>query len=454
MLGMWRRGKGQRSNKKKQSFGTPRVENPLISEYIGKSFKKDISSTQTFEYDSIKELGDRYMLSRVLGKGGFGIVHLGEDAKLGRLVAIKKLDCPSGEGASSYDAFIQEARIAGSIDHPNVVTIYNIEELDSVTYIIMEYIGGGSLWDLMSKRDCIPPTLALKLMIGIMTGLDAAHHLGVVHRDIKPANILLGIGNTPKITDFGAALYHKGPDPMSTPGKLTIVGTPEYVAPEFFDNVAPSAASDIYSAGAVFYHMLAGVAPQTFNVQDGYSKIRESLYSTPIPLISDVVAGIPSSIDDILAKMLERDPEKRYKNALAVVRDLTLARSAMKPEELDHSEDLLFSNSPHAILYDTIQLLLLDNVITSEERDELNKRAERLGVSPSEVESIEMKVRAEKGLCKLTKLEEMKEAIAFVMKENKGSPFSDLQKQFLREKQHQSGITNEEIDDIKSELLL
>ena len=432
----------------------------LVDEFINSTVKMNHPSSDNsvdkFNPDDIwGTVSDRYKVKRVLGQGAFGIVYLAEDLTLGRLVAIKQLFSSALEDENTLERFIQEARIASKLEHPNVVCVYNIEHQDNNVSIIMEYIGGGNVSELIEKHGRINALFAARIMIGVMSGLDAAHHMKVTHRDIKSANIMLGIGNSPKITDFGVAHL-----PVDAGGMISdsdeqklIVGTPRYIAPELILGKGVTPRCDIYSAGCVFYEMLTGRPVHNIDAKTEWTEINDEIQNTEVISPTEYYDDIPESIIYVLDKMLMKDPVKRYQSAIEVLRDLTYACSNIKTDNLSQSTEMLFANSPQAIVYDTIYLMLLDNVITIDERIELNKRAERLGLAESQVREIEERVRADKGLVSLNSLERLRDLIIYFIQENCGKKLTEEQKEYLKEKQIEMGISDVELDVIKADLI-
>jgi len=149
------------------------------------------------------EVERRYTIKRILGKGAFGIVYLAEDRKLGHLVAVKQLLKSCAKDPEIHERFTQEARIGAQLGHPNIVNVFSLEEDENSACIIMEYLGGGSLASYIQGDKRLDVGTSVRIFVGILNGLDAAHHIMVIHRDIKPQNILFGPQGEPKISDFG-----------------------------------------------------------------------------------------------------------------------------------------------------------------------------------------------------------------------------------------------------------
>ena len=208
-----------------------------------------------------KEISGRYKIRRAVGSGTFGIVYLAEDLKIGRLVAIKQLFPRNAGDSTIQKRFLLEAKIAGQLEHPNIIIVYNVEGDEQSTAIIMEYLGSGSLEDLLRREPMLEPRIAINIMLGILNGLGAAHHIMVVHRDIKPQNIIFAIGSTPKITDFGVAHLPPnagGVEELFESERGSIIGTPLYMSPEQVLMKEVDSRTDLYSAGVILYRMLSG----------------------------------------------------------------------------------------------------------------------------------------------------------------------------------------------------
>ena len=399
---------------------------------------------------------DRYKQIRILGKGAFGVVTLEEDQLLGRLVAVKRLTSSLLSDEEVIQRFIQEAIIAGKIQHPNVVNVYDITKDDDEIMIIMEFIGGGSISNLLKNKNVLSPISAVQYTLGILSGLDIAHSFGVFHRDIKPANIMLGFGNVPKITDFGVAYFPSEaggliPDKNE---RINVTGTPKYLAPELFKGIGATAKTDIFAAGCVFYEMLVGKPAQGLSSNLSWSEISESIEETKIDFDVEELKNLPKQILKILKKMLEKNHKKRYKNCTEIIKELNLALSALPLDETSTKNSITFTNSPKAILYDIITLLLLDRIITVEEREELNKRAEILGLSTTEVEEIEEMVREDMGITPLSKISEMKRVIINSIIESPDGKLDYLTKKKVNNIKNEFGISDIELEAIKSEILI
>jgi serine/threonine protein kinase len=397
---------------------------------------------------SPRKISDRYYIKRSLGSGSFGMVFLAEDRKLGRLVAIKQLFGALSDNPDIKRRFLQEAKIAGQLEHPNIVIVYNIEGEEDETFIVMEYLGGGSLEELLRKEGMLDIKTAGRIMMGILTGLDAAHSIMVVHRDVKPHNILFGINAVPKITDFGVALL-----PAAAGGvegidygeeKYSVIGTPLYMSPEQIMMMDADCRTDLYSAGVIFYKMLSGANMFDLEKNSEMEDVKQAIFTSNPKRIEEFRSDAPSEFNDFLNKLLRKDPDERYASASEAMKALVQILSKIEWKE---DPEALFAptskiiNSPAAILEDIIYLLLVDGIITDTEREELKKRTERLGLSEIQSRALEEKVRKERKLPSLENLESFAELIKV-----------EKDKDIIEKKRAERGISLEEARLIKKQI--
>ncbi|MBO5688787.1 MAG: serine/threonine protein kinase, partial [Lentisphaeria bacterium] len=253
----------------------------------------------------------KYEIIRKLGKGGMGVIYLARHTQLDTLRALKVL--PAGEADEKKDfaeRFIREARIASQIRHPNVVEVMDVEadpELH-VSYIVMEYVDGGSLRQTLRKQDRLNLEQAIVTIQGVVSALCAAAEHGIVHRDIKPDNIMFTKRGEVKLADLGIAKKDDEDDNLTKTNVM--MGTPAYLSPEQVENPKTvDIRSDIYSLGATFYEMLTGQPPYPGN--SAYDILRK-IFSEPVPDPRNILPEIPEEIALIVMKMLAKDPQKRY----------------------------------------------------------------------------------------------------------------------------------------------
>ena len=245
-------------------------------------------------------------MGRLIGEGGMGLVWEAEQVSLSRMVALKLIRAELAADPDFRTRFQKEARVAASIDHPNVVTVFDSGEVDGKLFISMALIEGPSVRELIAAEGSVKPKRAVAILAQAAAGLDAAHAAGLVHRDVKPSNILLSIKHDRAlITDFGIA---KARDASRSTNTGVVIGTPLYVAPEQIQGGTVDARSDVYSLGVVFYEMLAGLPP--FEKETVVATMWAHLNEAP-PQAS-AVKGVPSSVDQVIAKAMAKDPSERY----------------------------------------------------------------------------------------------------------------------------------------------
>src|SRR5437868_14024626 len=259
----------------------------------------------------------RYVIESELGRGAMGVVYKALDSVLERPLAVKTVNItPEREYADKYEKrFYQEARAAGSLNHPNIVTIHDVGKAGDVVFMAMEYIEGVELRTLIGEGRPLRVAQALSIAAQVAEGLAFAHQRGVVHRDIKPANIMVVANGPVKITDFGIARM-RGSGDLTQTGML--LGSPKYMSPEQVIGKRADHRSDIFSLGVILYEMLVGAAP--FNGENVTALMYQIVNFVP-PTASTVNREIPELLDLIVAKMLAKPLEERYQDAAEVARD-------------------------------------------------------------------------------------------------------------------------------------
>ncbi len=261
-------------------------------------------------------LNDRYQIDESIGSGGMALVFRGQDLLLGRKVAIKVLRPQFVSDADFIRRFQREARSAASLNHPNIVNVYDIGQDGDVYYLVMENIEGINLKEKIIKDGPLPLEQALTIMEQICQALAAAHRNDIIHCDIKPHNILLNEEGIIKVTDFGIArAMSSGTMTYSD----TVVGSAPYISPEQAkgENITPS--SDIYSLGVVAYEIFAGCPP--FKGESPITIALKHIRETPEP-VSRFNPSLPSFIEQIVMQALEKTPEERYENAEEILKDI------------------------------------------------------------------------------------------------------------------------------------
>ncbi|MEV6394963.1 Stk1 family PASTA domain-containing Ser/Thr kinase [Streptomyces sp. NPDC051907] len=262
-----------------------------------------------------RRLGGRYELGSVLGRGGMAEVYLAHDTRLGRTVAVKTLRADLARDPSFQARFRREAQSAASLNHPAIVAVYDTGEdyVDniSIPYIVMEYVDGSTLRELLHSGRKLLPERTLEMTIGILQALEYSHRNGIVHRDIKPANVMLTRTGQVKVMDFGIARA-MGDSGMTMTQTAAVIGTAQYLSPEQAKGEQVDARSDLYSTGCLLYELLTVRPPFVGDspVAVAYQHVREE----PQPP-SNFDAEITPEMDAIVLKALVKDPDYRYQSA-------------------------------------------------------------------------------------------------------------------------------------------
>ena len=253
-------------------------------------------------------LGGRYEIRREIARGGMATVYLAEDTLLHRPVAVKVLtgDATAGE----RDAFLREARAVAKLSHPSIVEVYDAGIEGSLRYIVMQYVPGGSLREVIARDAPLDPRRAVALTIRLADALNFGHRRGIVHCDMKPGNVLLAEDGEPKIVDFGISRSLTGTGDLSD----LIVGTVGYISPEQVEGGPLDGRADVYSLAAVLYEMLTGVPP--FQGQNLATVATQRLVTPPIPP-HERRPAVPESLSRVVMQGLARDPNDRYPTAKA-----------------------------------------------------------------------------------------------------------------------------------------
>ncbi|HUQ42276.1 MAG TPA: protein kinase [Candidatus Limnocylindrales bacterium] len=259
-------------------------------------------------------LGGRYRMLERIDAGGAGEVWRARDERLGRDVAVKILGHDADD--AFRERFADEARRAAAVAHPNVVAVYDEGRDGAESFMVMEYVRGKTLRDVIAERGPLPAHEAARIVAQIASALDAAHEAGVIHCDVKPANVILAEHGTAKLTDFGIARAARGPR------EHELLGTARYIAPERVAGESPTERSDIYSLGLVAYELLAGRPAHA--EMDTEDLLRERLDGPP-PSLRTARVGVSENVDIVVRRALARDPQQRYSSAGAFARQLLAA---------------------------------------------------------------------------------------------------------------------------------
>jgi eukaryotic-like serine/threonine-protein kinase len=260
----------------------------------------------------------RYEILGEIGKGAMGVVYRANDPMLSRVVAIKTVNMSSDpEEVAEYEArFYQEAKAAGGLNHPNIVTVHDIGKSGNLVYMAMEFLEGEELRELMKPGAPLPVVRAVEIAAEVADGLGYAHEHGVVHRDVKPANIMILQSGPAKITDFGIARMRTAEVRTQTG---VVLGSPRYMSPEQVAGKRAEPRSDIFSLGVIFYEMLTGKAAFT---GDDITSVMYQILNVVPPPPSSVNPAVPQLLDFIVAKALAKTPEDRYQSSTELARDL------------------------------------------------------------------------------------------------------------------------------------
>ena len=272
-------------------------------------------------------LAGRYEVRSLIGRGGMAEVHLGFDTRLSRVVAIKMLRRDLAQDSIFQARFRREAQSAASLNHPNIVAVYDTgEEIIedavgrsiAVPYIVMEYVEGHTVKDLISDGTAVPINEAVEIVSGVLSALDYSHANHLVHRDIKPGNIMLTSDGKIKVMDFGIARALTDSQATMTQTNA-VVGTAQYLSPEQARGETVDARSDLYSTGVVLFELLTGRPP--FKGDSAVAVAYQHVEQIP-PTPSSILSDIPDSLDRVVLKALAKNREDRYPSAAAMLSDL------------------------------------------------------------------------------------------------------------------------------------
>jgi len=314
-----------------------RFENPDDTFFCGKC-ATPLASSKEFHVSQTKTLltplkvpakgtilAGKYRILEELGHGGMGIVYKADDMKLRRAVAIKFLPPELNANPEARERFIQEARAAAALSHPNICTIHEVDESEGKPFIVMEYIEGEDLRQKV-KKGPLPIEEALDITIQAAEGLEKAHQKGIVHRDIKSANIMVTESGQVKIMDFGLAKLRGG---SSLTGEGATIGTVAYMSPEQARGDKVDGRTDIWSLGVVLYEMLTGELP--FRGERDVSLLYSIVHEPPRSL-KDKKPPVPAELQRVIERTLDKNPDSRYPTAAEMKKDIVRYQDALKAE--------------------------------------------------------------------------------------------------------------------------
>jgi serine/threonine protein kinase len=272
----------------------------------------------TLEQHPVEKIG-KYKILGVLGKGGMGIVYKGLDPDIEREVAIKTIRLDSfidgPEKEEMLNRVIREAKAAGRLNHPNIITIYDVLREDDLTFIVMQYVDGQTLQTLIESGKIFSPEDVIAILKPVAESLDFAHQNGIVHRDVKPANILIDKAGTPFLADFGVARMEAST--MTGPG--TTIGTLSYMSPEQIMGKTADGRADFFALGVILYELLAGRKPFVGN---NLSTIVYKIVHEEPQRVTDINQSLPPGYEDVIRRALAKNADDRYQSGREMIADL------------------------------------------------------------------------------------------------------------------------------------
>ena len=334
-----------------------------------------------------QKINDRYEVKALIGEGGMANVYLGYDSILERDVAIKVLRGDLADDEKFVRRFRREAQSASLLNHPNIVQIYDVGEDDGNFYIVMEYINGQTLKQIIKKRKRLSISETIDIMCQLTDGLSSAHDSYIIHRDIKPQNIMILDDGMVKITDFGIAMAVNASDLTQT---NSVMGSVHYLPPEQASGRGSTIKSDIYSLGIMLYEMLAGTMP--FRGETAVEIAMKHLKS-PMPSIRKLRDDVPQSLENIILKAAAKNPKNRYNNVRELYDDLKTCLDEQRKDE----KRIVFKYPENE--YDDEKTVITNNL-----KEEIKKKEEEKEEKKKiEVKEIEESIE-DKRMSKFTKL--------------------------------------------------
>ena len=307
-----------------------------------------------------QKINDRYQIIRSIGEGGMANVYLAHDTILDRNVAVKILRGDLAQDEKFVKKFQREANAAATIIHPNVVEMYDVGKDDDNYFIVMEYIDGQTLKNLIKKRGALTLPEVIDIMLQLTSAIECAHDKYIIHRDIKPQNILMLDDGTIKVTDFGIATAINAQELTQT---NSVMGSVHYLPPEMANGSGSTIRSDIYSMGILMFELLTGKVPFK---GDNAVEVAIKQLKEPIPSVTKINPEIPQSVENIILACCAKNPKNRYKNVTEMRNDLL---ECMK-EENRNVRRLVYSYPEHEDIEETKNLEDVKEFIREERKEE------------------------------------------------------------------------------------
>ncbi|MFQ6014218.1 MAG: protein kinase [Anaerolineae bacterium] len=345
--------------------------------------------------DLVGQTIGQYTIIRLIGEGGMGTVYEAVHAPLDRTVALKVMHSDLGKDETFVKRFMQEARSAARLEHPNIVPIYDTGEVEGLYYIAMKFLEGRTLDKMIGEEGPLGLRKAFRILDQLGSALDYAHGQGVIHRDIKPTNIMIGESDQVTVMDFGIAKALESQAILTQVG--VAMGTPEYMSPEQLQAQEVDARSDVYSLGIVTYEMLAGKLP--FRAPTPIAMALQQVQKEP-PSLAEARPDLPPAVVEIVSKALSKEPEARYQSAGEMARALQAASEKVVAEE--RREKKLAS------LYAQVQELLeAENWSNA-----IARCGDIIGIDPTYRDVDALLGKAKEGLARQREREEREERVA------------------------------------------
>ena len=277
-----------------------------------------------------QKINDRYQIIRTIGEGGMANVYLAHDLILDRDVAVKILRGDLSDDEKFVRRFQREAIAASSLSHPNIVEMYDVGEDDGKYYIVMEYVEGKTLKNLIKKRGGLTLPEVIDIMTQLTSAISCAHDSNIIHRDIKPQNVLIKEDGLVKITDFGIAMALNSNELTQT---NSVMGSVHYLPPEQANGKGATVKSDIYSLGIVMFELLTGQLPFK---GDNAVEIAIKQMKNQIPSVCNINSLIPQSVENVILKACAKNPKNRYKNVVEMYNDIQTCLDEERKNEKRH----------------------------------------------------------------------------------------------------------------------